>query len=74
MTEIDLHGYNFEDAKEAVLKFVDTLYYHGEAYGRIIHGYGVIADNLKSWLDEYPHVIKIEQDMNNTGSTIVHME
>jgi DNA-nicking Smr family endonuclease len=71
MNEIDLHGYNFHDAKEAVLKFVDTLHFQGEGAGRIIHGHGVIADNLRAWLSEYPHVEKVEQDAFNSGATIV---
>ena len=74
MTELDLHGYNFHDAREAVLKFVDTLYFEGEGSGRIIHGHGVISENLSEWLNEYPHVRSIEQDSLNTGSTIVHMD
>ena len=74
MTEIDLHGHNFEEAKAAVLKFIDTLYYNGEAQGRIIHGHGIIADNLAKWLKEYPHVLSTELDFFNRGSTIVRLD
>lgn len=71
MTEIDLHRCKFDEAREAVLKFVDTLYFNNEGTGRIIHGHGIIAENLPEWLGEYPHVKRFEQDPFNSGATIV---
>lgn len=74
MTEIDLHNFNFEEAKAAVLKFVDTLYYKNAGSGRIIHGHGVIAENLPNWLREYPYVQHFELDPFNSGATIVQLD
>jgi len=71
MKEIDLHGYRFEAAEAAVLKFVDQLHYSGETVGRIIHGYGILADTLPKWLASYPHCHKWERELGNSGATIV---
>ncbi|MDP2599229.1 MAG: Smr/MutS family protein [Deltaproteobacteria bacterium] len=71
--EIDLHGMNLEEAEAEVMRFVDQLHYRGEATGRIIHGFGVIAENLPKWLQNYPHVKSFEQVWSNPGATWVYL-
>ncbi|OGQ48519.1 MAG: hypothetical protein A3H42_05805 [Deltaproteobacteria bacterium RIFCSPLOWO2_02_FULL_46_8] len=74
MTEIDLHGMSLEEAESEVMKFVDQLYYRGEASGRIVHGLGVIAEKLPEWLQSYPHVKSFERVWSNPGATLVFLE
>jgi DNA-nicking Smr family endonuclease len=73
-TEIDLHGLKLEEAEAVVLRFVDQLYYSGESSGRIIHGVGVIAERLPTWLGSYPFVKRFERAPFNPGATTVYME
>lgn len=74
ITEIDLHGFRLNEAENAVMKFLDQLYYHSEGSGRIIHGFGVIADQLPQWLKSYPYVKKFERAPFNLGVTLVFMD
>lgn len=72
-TEIDLHGMNLEEAEAEVMRFVDQLYYQGESSGQIIHGLGVIAEKLPTWLRNYPHVKSFERVWSNPGATWVYL-
>ncbi len=74
ITEIDLHGFRLEEAESEVMKFVDRLYYHGETSGRIIHGFGTIAERLPQWLKNYPYVKNFRKAPFNPGVTLVFLE
>lgn len=74
MQEIDLHGFKLHEAEEEVIRFVDHVYFEGEASCKIIHGLGVIASELPKWLKNYPYVKSFEPDPMNSGATIVWME
>lgn len=73
MDTLDLHGFRFDEAREAVYRFVDQLYFQHAANGRIIHGCGIIADALPTWLREYPFVARAERELHNPGTTLVWM-
>ncbi len=72
-TEIDLHGMRLDEAEREVMRFVDQLYYNGEGSGRIVHGFGIIAEKLPQWLSSYPYVKRFERSTFNTGVTMVYM-
>ncbi|MBI4238690.1 MAG: Smr/MutS family protein [Deltaproteobacteria bacterium] len=74
MQTLDLHGLRFEEAHEAVTRFVDRLYYQEAECGRIIHGFGVIAGALPQWLAAYPFVTRWARDLHNAGSTMVWVD
>jgi dsDNA-specific endonuclease/ATPase MutS2 len=73
-TDLDLHGLRLEEAEAEVLRFVDQLYYQGETSGRIIHGFGIIAERLAGWLKSYPYVKRFERSPLNAGVTVVFLE
>ncbi len=74
MQELDLHGMKLHEAEGAVIKFIDRLYFEGELSCRIVHGLGVIATNLPTWLRSYPYVHSFERDSFNSGTTLVRLE
>ncbi|MBF0491432.1 MAG: Smr/MutS family protein [Deltaproteobacteria bacterium] len=73
-TEIDLHGLRLHEAEMVVMKFLDQLYCQEEGSGRIIHGFGVIAEKLPQWLKNYPYVKRFERAPFNLGVTLVFMD
>lgn len=73
LTEIDLHGMRLDEAEREVMRFVDQLYYNSEGSGRIVHGFGAIAEKLPQWLSSYPYVKRFERSTFNAGVTMVYM-
>ena len=73
-TEIDLHGFRLDEAESEVMRFIDGLYFRGETQGQIIHGFGIIAEKLPSWLRNYPYVKNFERSSFNAGVTNVFLE
>lgn len=74
MKEIDLHGMRAHEAEAAVLQFVDQLFFQRVDVGRIIHGFGVIADQLPQWLASYPYIKSTERELSNRGATLVWLD
>lgn len=74
MHELDLHGVRLDAAEAATIQFVDQLYFQGVDVGRIVHGFGAIADHLPGWLRSYPYVKKVEREMANKGATLVWLD
>lgn len=62
------------EAEEETLRFIDRAYFRGELSCRIVHGFGVIAENLPKWLKSYPFVAGFERDPGNPGATVVRLE
>lgn len=73
-TELDLHGFRLAEAEAEVMRFLDQLYYHQEASGRIIHGFGVIAERLPQWLKNYPYVKSFDRAPFNLGITLIYLD
>ena len=72
-TEIDLHGMRLEEAEAEVTRFLDGLFYRREGSARIIHGFGVISENLPRWLKNSPYVKSFEHPPFNDGVTLVFL-
>lgn len=71
MEEIDLHGMRYDEARETVIKFVDSLIYNGIGVGKIIHGHGELSGHIQKWVAEYPISVRLERDSTNFGATKV---
>lgn len=72
--ELDVHGMKLHEAESEVLRFIDNAYFRGELSCKIVHGFGVISENLPKWIKTYPYVVGFERDPGNAGATIVKLE
>ncbi|SAI33678.1 Probable DNA endonuclease SmrA [Bordetella ansorpii] len=73
--ELDLHGLRVEQARHAVLSFLDECLEHGIRCVRIVHGKGygsqglepVLKDKVRTWLVQKPDVIAFSEAMEREG-------
>jgi len=73
--ELDLHGLRVEQARHAVLAFVDECLEHGIRCLRIVHGKGygsqglepVLKDKVRTWLVQKPQVMAFSQAPEREG-------
>ena len=72
MNSLDIHGMRFEEAMEAIEKFIDSSFYASPGtYIEIITGFGVIRPEAIA-LIENSSLIKSYK--NNGGSFVVELE
>jgi DNA mismatch repair protein MutS2 len=79
MVEIDLRGKTAEEAKEALLKFLDKAHLSGVSLVRIIHGIGtgVLKRVTEEVLEETPYVVFYREgnpSEGGAGVTIAQLE
>jgi len=73
--ELDLHGLRVEQARHAVLSFLDECLEHGIRCVRIVHGKGygsqglepVLKDKVRTWLVQKPDVMAFSQAPEREG-------
>lgn len=73
--ELDLHGLRLEQARHAVLSFMDECLEHGIRCLRIVHGKGygsqglepVLKDKVKTWLVQKPEVMAFTEAAEREG-------
>jgi len=73
--ELDLHGLRVEQARHAVLSFLDECLEHGIRCVRIVHGKGygsqglepVLKDKVRTWLVQKPDVMAVSQAPERDG-------
>ncbi|ARP83148.1 DNA mismatch repair protein MutS [Bordetella genomosp. 8] len=75
--ELDLHGLRVEQARHAVLSFVDECLEHGIRCVRVVHGKGygseglnpVLKDKARTWLAQKPEVIAFSEAPPREGGS-----
>jgi len=77
-SEINVIGYNVEDATREVEKFVDRAFMAGLAQVRVVHGsgMGILRKALRQYLQKHPHVESVkepEQNQGGGGATVVEL-
>jgi DNA mismatch repair protein MutS2 len=77
-SEINVIGYNVDDATRAVEKFVDHAFLAGLARVRIVHGsgMGILRKALRQALQQHPHVESVAEPAQNEGgggATVVEL-
>jgi len=73
--ELDLHGLRVEQARHAVLSFLDECLEHGIRCVRIVHGKGygsqgldpVLKDKVRSWLVQKAEVMAFSEALEREG-------
>jgi DNA-nicking Smr family endonuclease len=73
--ELDLHGLRVEQARHAVMSFIDECVEHGIRCVRIVHGKGygsegltpVLKDKARAWLVQRPDVLAFSQAPEREG-------
>jgi DNA mismatch repair protein MutS2 len=68
-SEINVIGYNVDDATRAVEKFVDHAFLAGLPRVRIVHGsgMGILRKALRQALQQHPHVESVAEPPQNEG-------
>jgi DNA mismatch repair protein MutS2 len=77
-SEINVIGYNVEDATRAVEKFVDHAFLAGLPQVRVVHGsgMGILRKALRQALQQHPHVESVAEPPQNEGgggATVVEL-
>ena len=77
-SEINVIGYNVDDATRAVEKFVDHAFLAGLPRVRVVHGsgMGVLRKALRQALQQHPHVESVAEPPQNEGgggATVVEL-
>jgi DNA-nicking Smr family endonuclease len=75
--ELDLHGLRVEQARHAVLSFIDECLEHGIRCVRVVHGKGygseglnpVLKDKARNWLVQKPEVIAFSEAPPREGGS-----
>ncbi|OZI61975.1 Smr/MutS family protein [Bordetella genomosp. 11] len=75
--ELDLHGLRVEQARHAVLSFIDECLEYGIRCVRVVHGKGygseglnpVLKDKARSWLVQKPDVIAFSEAPEREGGS-----
>ncbi|GAC1435480.1 MAG: endonuclease MutS2 [Terriglobales bacterium] len=78
-SEINVIGYNVDDATREVERFVDRAFLAGLPSVRIVHGsgMGILRKALRQYLQKHPHVETIkeaEQNEGGGGATVVELK
>ncbi|MEP6643093.1 MAG: endonuclease MutS2 [Acidobacteriaceae bacterium] len=78
-SEINVIGYNVDDATRAVERFVDRAFLAGLPRVRIVHGsgMGILRKALRQYLQNHPHVEAVkeaEQSEGGGGATVVELK
>jgi DNA mismatch repair protein MutS2 len=68
-SEINVIGYNVDDATRAVEKFVDHAFLAGLPRVRVVHGsgMGILRKALRQALQQHPHVTAVAEAPQNEG-------
>jgi DNA mismatch repair protein MutS2 len=77
-SEINVIGYNVDDATREVQKFVDRAFLAGLPRVRVVHGsgMGILRKALRQALQEHPHVESVAeppQKEGGGGATVVEL-
>jgi DNA mismatch repair protein MutS2 len=77
-SEINVIGYNVDDATRAVEKFVDHAFLAGLPRVRVVHGsgMGILRKALRQALQQHPHVQTVAEPPQNEGgggATVVEL-
>ena len=77
-SEINVIGYNVDDATREVQKFVDRAFLAGLPRVRVVHGsgMGILRKALRQALQQHPHVEKVAEPPQNEGgggATVVEL-
>jgi DNA mismatch repair protein MutS2 len=77
-SEINVIGYNVDDATREVEKFVDRAFLAGLPRVRVVHGsgMGILRKALRQALQHHPHVEKVAEPPQNEGgggATVVEL-
>ncbi|MGA8215171.1 MAG: endonuclease MutS2 [Candidatus Sulfotelmatobacter sp.] len=77
-SEINVIGFNVDDAKRAVEKFVDHAFLAGLPRVRVVHGsgMGILRKALRQALQQHPHVESVAEPPQNEGgggATVVEL-
>ncbi len=78
LSEINVIGYNVDDATREVEKFVDRAFLAGLPRVRIVHGsgMGILRKALRQALQQHPHVESVAEPPQNEGgggATVVEL-
>jgi DNA mismatch repair protein MutS2 len=78
-SEINVIGYNVDDATRAVEKFVDHAFLAGLPRVRVVHGsgMGILRKALRQALQQHPHVESVAEPPQNEGgggATVVELK
>jgi DNA mismatch repair protein MutS2 len=68
-SEINVIGFNVDDATRAVEKFVDHAFLAGLPRVRVVHGsgMGILRKALRQALQQHPHVESVAEPPQNEG-------
>jgi DNA mismatch repair protein MutS2 len=77
-SEINVIGYNVDDATRAVEKFIDHAFLAGLPRVRVVHGsgMGILRKALRQALQQHPHVESVAEPAQNEGgggATVVEL-
>jgi DNA mismatch repair protein MutS2 len=77
-SEINVIGYNVDDATREVEKFVDRAFLAGLPRVRVVHGsgMGILRKALRQYLQKHPHVESVSEPPQNEGgggATVVEL-
>jgi DNA mismatch repair protein MutS2 len=77
-SEINVIGYNVDDATREVQKFVDRAFLAGLPRVRVVHGsgMGILRKALRQALQQHPHVESVAEPPQNEGgggATVVEL-
>jgi DNA mismatch repair protein MutS2 len=77
-SEINVIGYNVDDATREVERFVDHAFLAGLQRVRVVHGsgMGILRKALRQYLQKHPHVESVkeaEQNEGGGGATVVEL-
>jgi DNA mismatch repair protein MutS2 len=77
-SEINVIGYNVDDATREVEKFVDRAFLAGLPRVRVVHGsgMGILRKALRQFLQSHPHVSTVAEAPQNeggAGATLVEL-
>ena len=78
-TELNVIGFNVDDATREVEKFVDRAFLAGMPRVRIVHGsgMGILRKALRQFLQKHPHVETVAEPPQNeggAGATVVELK
>ncbi len=78
-TELNVIGFNVDDATREVEKFVDRAFLAGMPRVRIVHGsgMGILRKALRQFLQKHPHVDTVAEPPQNeggAGATVVDLK
>jgi DNA mismatch repair protein MutS2 len=78
-TELNVIGFNVDDATREVEKFVDRAFLAGMPRVRIVHGsgMGILRKALRQFLQKHPHVETVNEPPQNeggAGATVVELK